>query len=398
MGAAEMHSLLKVVEEKVTKWRRRLHQNPELSNQEINTAQFVVEKLHSFGDLLITRPTPTSVMARLITGKPGKVLAIRADMDALPIQEETDLPYRSTVSGVMHACGHDGHTSILLGTAWVLSQTREELTGEIRFLFQHAEERITGADEMIQAGVLEDVDLIIGAHLWPTIPVGKIGVVYGRMMAASDGFEIKVRGKGGHAALPHQTVDSILIGTQIVQSLQHIASRQVDPLESAVVSVTQFTAGSSFNVIPDEVLIRGCVRTFNEDIRKRIQCQIEKTVAHITNLYGAMYELDYQRGGYPLINCDRETKLIEDTANELFSEDAVVLEKPQMISEDFAAYLQQVPGSYFYIGTRNEEIGSVYPLHHPKFTIDEKSLRQGVEVFVGVARKLAAEGTYELIS
>ncbi|MGG1658443.1 M20 metallopeptidase family protein [Brevibacillus sp. NRS-1366] len=395
MSTAEMQSLLQDAKEKVRKWRRWLHQNPELSNQEVNTAQFVVENLESFEDLIVTRPTKTSVMARLVTGKPGKVLAIRADMDALPIEEKTDLPYRSSVPGVMHACGHDGHTSILLGTAWVLTQIREELTGEIRFLFQHAEERITGADEMIQAGVLEGVDLIVGAHLWPTMQAGKIGVVHGRMMAASDGFEIQVRGKGGHAALPHQTVDSILIGTQIVQSLQHIASRQIDPLESAVVSVTQFTAGSSFNVIPDEVLIRGCVRTFDENIRKRIQSQIENTVSHVTQLYGAGYELEYFKGGYPLINDERVSRLIAERASELFSTDNVLVEEPQMISEDFAAYLQKVPGAFLYLGTRNEELGAIYPLHHPQFTIDEESLGQGVELFVGIAQKITAEGTYE---
>lgn len=389
MSLILVHSLLESIEEKLVEWRRWLHQNPELSNQEIKTANFVEEKLQSFGGLEITRPTKTSVMARLVTGKPGKVLAIRADIDALPIHEETNFPFRSKVSGVMHACGHDGHTSMLLATANILTQIKHELTGEIRFLFQHAEEQLIGANEMIEAGVLNGVDLIIGAHLLPTLEVGKIGIVYGRMMAASDGFEIKVKGKGGHSAQPHQTVDSIIIGAQIVNALQHIVSRQVDPLENAVVSITQFTAGSSFNVIPDEVLIRGSVRTFDEDLRKEIETQIEKVVSNVTNLYGATYELDYMRGGVPLINHDEETKLIEDATRELFTEQGISFEKTQMISEDFAAYLKHVPGSYFYIGTRNEEIGAIYPLHHPKFTIDEKSLLQGVQVFVGVAKKLA---------
>ncbi|MGG1657803.1 amidohydrolase, partial [Geobacillus thermopakistaniensis] len=209
-----------------------------------------------------SRPTKTSVMARLIGQQPGRVVAIRADMDALPIQEENTFEFASKNPGVMHACGHDGHTAMLLGTAKIFSQLRDDIRGEIRFLFQHAEELFPGgAEEMVQAGVMDGVDVVIGTHLWSPLERGKIGIVYGPMMAAPDRFFIRIIGKGGHGAMPHQTIDAIAIGAQVVTNLQHIVSRYVDPLEPLVLSVTQFVAGTAHNVLPGEVEIQGTVRT-----------------------------------------------------------------------------------------------------------------------------------------
>ena len=250
--------------DQVIAWRRHLHRHPELSFNEEQTAQFVHDTLAGFGGLMISRPTATSVMARLETGRVGPVLAMRADMDALAITEETGLPFASVNRGVMHACGHDGHTAMLLGAVSRLLSIRDTLKGEIRFIFQHAEEISPGgADEMVQRGVMDGVDRIIGAHLWASLEVGKVGLVEGAAMAAPDTFWLTVRGKGGHAAMPQQTVDPIAIGAQVVTNLHQVISRGVDPLDSAVLSVTQFHAGTTHNVIPEVAELNGTVRTFD---------------------------------------------------------------------------------------------------------------------------------------
>ena len=242
----------------VIDWRRALHQRPEVAFQEHETARFIREVLEQIGDLEISRPTETSVMARLHTGRPGPVLAVRADIDALPIHEENDVEYRSQTDGAMHACGHDGHTSIALGLVTLLARHRELLRGEIRFLFQHAEELSPGgAEAMVQQGVMDGVDHVIGLHVWSAMPVGRIGLIAGPAMAAPDTFECTIIGQGGHAAIPHGTIDPIAIGAQVVSALQHVVSRTVDPLDPAVLSVTQFIAGTTFNVIPNTAYLAG---------------------------------------------------------------------------------------------------------------------------------------------
>ncbi|WP_223812554.1 MULTISPECIES: M20 family metallopeptidase [Geobacillus] len=368
-----------------------LYVHPELSFQEEKTAQFVYETLQSFGHLELSRPTKTSVMARLIGQQPGRVVAIRADMDALPIQEENTFEFASKNPGVMHACGHDGHTAMLLGTAKIFSQLRDDIRGEIRFLFQHAEELFPGgAEEMVQAGVMDGVDVVIGTHLWSPLERGKIGIVYGPMMAAPDRFFIRIIGKGGHGAMPHQTIDAIAIGAQVVTNLQHIVSRYVDPLEPLVLSVTQFVAGTAHNVLPGEVEIQGTVRTFDETLRRTVPQWMERIVKGITEAHGASYEFQFDYGYRPVINYDEVTHVIEETARELLGEEAVARLKPNMGGEDFSAFLQKAPGSFFYVGARNEEKGIVYPHHHPRFTIDEDALEIGVQMFVAATLKLLA--------
>src|SRR3712207_1597774 len=250
------------VTSEVLAWRRHLHRNPELSFQEEATAQFVYETLQSFGDNLeLSRPTPTSVVARLIGARPGRTVAIRADMDALPIEEENDFEFVSRTPGVMHACGHDGHTAILLGTAKILSGMKEGINGEVRFLFQHAEELYPGgAQQMVDVGVMNGVDVVIGTHLWAPLEIGKIGVAYGPLMGSPDTFWITIKGNGGHAEMPHHAVDSIAIGAQVVTNLQHVVSRGTDPIDNVVVSVTKFTGGTAHNVIPGCVEMLGTVR------------------------------------------------------------------------------------------------------------------------------------------
>ncbi|OIK17284.1 N-acyl-L-amino acid amidohydrolase [Bacillus sp. MUM 116] len=384
-----MDDLFLEVKEEVISWRRHLHRYPELSFQEVKTAQFVYETLQSFGDLEISRPTKTSVMARLIGQHPGKVIALRADMDALPIEEENDFAFVSQNSGVMHACGHDGHTAMLLGAAKILTKLKDQISGEVRFLFQHAEELPPGgAQEMVNAGVLDGVDLILGAHLVSTLPLGKIGLSYGPMMAGADTFKITVLGKGGHASQPDQTIDPIAIGAQVVTNLQHIVSRYQDPQETSVISVTQFHAGSAINVIPSTVTIGGSVRSFNPEMREKIPNFIERIVEGITEAHGAAYQFNYQFGYAPVINDEEVTRVIDETVCEVFGEESREQVKPMMASEDFSAYQNVVPGSYVSIGAGNEEKGIIYPHHHPKFTIDEQALDDGTKLLVHGTLKL----------
>lgn len=378
-----IHDLIEAVKDEVIAWRRYLHKYPELSFQEEKTAQFVYEKLQTFGELEISRPTKTSIMARLIGQQPGKVIALRADMDALPIEEENDFDFVSQNSGVMHACGHDGHTAMLLGTAKILTQLKDQIKGEVRFLFQHAEELPPGgAQEMVRAGVLDGVDMIIGSHLLSTLPLGKFSLGYGPVMAGADTFNITVVGKGGHASQPELTVDPIAIGTQVVSNLQHIVSRYRDAQEALVISVTQFHAGSAINVIPSKVSIGGSVRSFNPELREEIPNFIERIVKGITEAQGATYEFDYQFGYAPTINDEEVTRLMDETVCEIFGEKSREISKPIMGSEDFSAFQKVVPGSYIGIGARNEEKGIIYPHHHPQFTVDEQALQIGVKLFV----------------
>lgn len=371
------------VRQEVLGWRRHLHQNPELSFLEQDTARFVEDTLKSLPGLDVTRPTATSVMARLHTGRPGKVLAIRADMDGLPIPEENDFEFRSQRPDVMHACGHDAHTAMLLGAAKVLSGMADQLSGEVRFLFQHAEELFPGgADEMIRAGVMDGVDLVIGAHVWSPLEVGKVGIVYGPAMAGPDTFWITIAGKGGHAALPHQTVDPIAVGAQLVSGLQHIVSRAVDPLDTLVVSVTQFVAGTTHNVIPGSAQMQGTVRTFDPALRERIPQLMERFVKGITHAHGATYEFRYEKGYRVVVNEPTVTTLVEQTAREALGDAAIESMKPNMGGEDFSAFQEQAAGCFFFIGAGNPAKGIIHPHHHPRFTIDEDALEIGVKVFV----------------
>ena len=386
---ATIGSLVGGVREEVVGWRRHLHRNPELSFHEKETSRFVYETLESFGGLELSRPTPTSVVARLVGGGPGPVLALRADMDALPITEENDSEFVSQNPGVMHACGHDGHTAMLLGAAKVLAGMKGELRGEIRFLFQHAEELYPGgAEEMVRVGVMDGVDKVVGIHLWSGLPVGKVGVSYGPMMASPDTFKIVVKGKGGHAALPHQTVDSIAVGAQVVTNLQHVVSRETDPIENVVVSVTQFHGGTAHNVIPGSVEMIGTVRTLKPEIRDAVPEAMERVIRGITAAHGAEYDFEYQRGYRPVINDDEVTRAVEETVREVFGEATLELMPPTMGGEDFSAFQQVSPGAFYLVGAGNEEKGIGYPHHHPRFDIDEDALPIGVKMHVGAALKL----------
>jgi amidohydrolase len=391
MTTPTLESVAAALREQVVAWRRHLHRNPELSFHERETSRFVAETLEGFGGLEISRPTPTSVLARLITGKPGPTLAFRADMDALPIHEENSHEFVSTVPGVMHACGHDGHTAVLLGVARILTERRSELSGELRFIFQHAEEVLPGgAQAMVDAGVMDGVDLIVGQHVWSTLEHGQIGVKEGPMMAAPDTFFITVRGRGGHAAKPNETIDPIPIAAQIVMAFQTIVSRTVDPIEPAVLSVTQFHAGTTHNVIPEEAKLVGTVRTFDKDLRVRIPRDMERIVKGITEAHGGDYEFAYQEGYRPVVNDPKVTARVAEIATRLFGESRVVTLPPNMGGEDFSAFMEKAPGTFFYTGGGNAARGIVHPHHHPRFDIDESSLDMSLRLFVAVALDVLA--------
>ena len=377
------------VRETVISWRRYLHQNPELSFHEERTAQFVADTLASFGNLEIARPTPTSVVARLIGSRPGPVLAMRADIDALPIEEKNTHDFVSRHPGVMHACGHDGHTSMLLGAAKVLSARREEIAGEIRFVFQHAEElNPGGAEELVKAGVMDGVDMIIGAHLWLPMPYGQVGVRSGALMASPDNFVITITGSGGHAAIPHETTDSIAIAAQVITNLQHIVARNVDPLASAVVSVTRIAGGTTYNVIPGQVELAGTVRTFDPALRARMPELMKRIVGGITAAHGATFTFDWDAGYRPVINDERASDLLRRAVVRALGADALVDAIPTMGGEDFSAYQEEVPGSFFFIGARNEERGITNPHHHECFDLDERALDSGTRIFVAAAMEM----------
>lgn len=389
MKNTKFSHLIDEVQNEVISWRRYLHEYPELSFQEEKTSQFIYETLQSFGNLEISRPTKTSVMARLIGAQRGKVLAIRADIDALPIQEENSLPFSSKNAGVMHACGHDGHTAILLGTAKILSSLQNQIKGEVRFLFQHGEELAPGgAQEMVREGVMDGVDMVIGTHLWSPLETGQIGVASGPVMASPDTFSITITGRGGHAGLPHQTVDAIVIGAQVVSNLQHIVSRNMDPLDSVVLSITKFAGGSAMNIIPDSVEMGGTVRLFSTEHRIIIRELMERIVKGITEAHGASYLLTYNDGADPVVNDEKVSRVIEETVRELWGTQALTQMKPNMGGEDFSAFLKKAPGTFFFTGSGNSSLATDYPHHHPRFTIDESALSDGMNMFVHATFKL----------
>ena len=380
--------------EQVIAWRRFLHQHPELSFHERATSQFIADTLVSFGGLEISRPTPTSVMARLKGGAgAGSALAIRADIDALPIVEANSHDFVSTSPGVMHACGHDGHASMLLGAVKVLLGHQGSLRGEVRFLFQHAEELYPGgASQMVDAGALDGVDVVIGAHLWLAMNFGRVGVKAGPLMASLNTFRITVEGAGGHAAIPQQTVDPIVTAAEVVTSLQHVVSRNVDPLASAVISVTQINGGTTTNVIPGAVELSGTVRTFDPALRERIPVLMERVVAGICAAHGATYRWTFEPGYAAVDNDAAATELVRRAVVRALGAEVLVEAKPTMGAEDFSAYLQKTPGAFFFIGARNEERGIVHPHHHERFDLDERALDYGTRIFVAAALEYLGSG------
>ncbi|MBD2846198.1 amidohydrolase [Paenibacillus sp. IB182496] len=380
----------------MTAWRRYLHQHPEPSFHEQETARYIAEQLREMGCDIRTGVGGHGIVATIRGERPGPVIALRADIDALPIQDEKDVPYRSTVDGVMHACGHDAHTSTMLGIASYYQSVRGELQGERRLLFQPAEEICPGgAKPMIEAGVLEGVDAIYGVHLWSPLPYGAVATRPGPFMAAADEFTVTVTGQGGHGGLPHQTIDAVVAGSALVQALQSIVSRNVNPLQPAVLSVGAFHAGKSGNVIAERAVMNGTVRTFDPQTRRMIRARMEQIVAQTAELHGAKGELNYREGYPSVVNDAGEVDRFMRVAAQLPGELQVERSDMIMAAEDFAYYLQQVPGCFMFVGAGNEQTGAIYAHHHPRFDLDERAMAVAARLLIAMAedRVGAASGT-----
>lgn len=378
------------IQEDLVKWRRKIHQNPEIGFQEVDTSNFIAEKLEDF-NIPYERVCKTGIVGLIKGGKPGETLAIRADIDALAMEEKNNVVYKSKNKQAMHACGHDGHTTILLGTAKVLSEMSENIEGNIKLLFQPAEEGPGGAKPMIEAGVLNDpeVNYMLALHINPDIEKNMVGIKEGKMMAAPDIFEITIKGKGAHGAHPEQGVDPISIGAQIVLGLQHIKSREFNAHRPLVISCGSFQAGSVFNVIPETARIKGTVRTFDDELRHKIKARIIEMVENITKAYKAEFSFNYDFRYPPLFNDNELTNLIKEVVKENLGEERLYqIEEPSMGGEDYAFFAQKVKSTYMLLGTRNEEKGIVNALHSPYFDIDEDILKQGVKLFVYGANKI----------
>ena len=373
----------------VIEWRRHFHKHAELSFQEFETSNYIEEQLKSFGNVEISRPTKTGVIGKIHGAKPGPTIAFRADIDALPMTEVNDLPFASVNEGAMHSCGHDGHTAILLGLAKMVSEHANDLCGTVVCIFQHAEELPPGgAAEMVAAGVMEGIDEIYGLHLSSNYPTGSFGVVNGALTSATDSFDIKVIGKGGHSSLPEQCVDPIVMAAQIVLGLQNITARRISAYETAVLSVCQISGGEAYNIIPGEVVLRGSVRTFTKELRNKMPDMIAEISNGIAASMGGSCEVTYTRGYDSVINDVALTDDAREVIRSYFGNDAVLEIKPVMPGEDFSAFTEVgCPGTFVEIGTRNPEKGTDKPHHNPAYMMDEDGLYYGLGLFAGIVEK-----------
>ncbi|WP_138419765.1 M20 metallopeptidase family protein [Aquibacillus sediminis] len=372
--------------EEMVDLRRYLHQHPELSFQEEHTARLIADTYEQLGIPYQSKVGGNGVVATLQGGKPGKKIALRADFDALPIQDEKEVPYKSKVDGVMHACAHDGHTTTLLTVAKAMKQFQEQIPGTVVFVHQHAEELTPGgAKSIVESGVLDDVDAVFGTHLWTSTPYGHVQTAPKEFMAGADQFSLTIKGKGGHGAMPHQTKDAIAIGSQLVANLQQIVSRRVDPLGTAVITIGTFHAGSTFNIIADTATITGTVRTFEPALQDFIIGEMEKIIKGTCISYGADYDFNYVKGYPPVVNHPDEAALVLQAANQVEDVERVEEVVPSMTGEDFSYYLLKKPGAFFFTGAQKQTDN--YPHHHPKFDIDERAMAVAAKTFITIVKE-----------
>lgn len=376
--------------------RRRIHMHPELGFEEVETAKLIAEWLERFGLEVRTGVAKTGVVGLLRGKEPGKTVAIRADMDCLPMDEPQRVPYASKVKGKMHACGHDAHTTILLGVARFFSGLSDRVKGNIKWIFQPAEEGGGGGEVMVKEGVLENpkVDAIFGAHVFPLLPVGKVGVYEKEGLAAADRVVIKVIGKGGHGAFPHLCKDPIMVAAHLITQIHSVVGRDINPIDSGVISICKVTGGTAFNIIPDEVELWGTVRSLTTEVREKLRTRLEQVVKGVAESFGVDCRLDYEYGYPVLINDPEMSKLVAKACADGIGPENVVVVKPAMGGEDFAYYLEKVPGAFFRLGIRNEEKGIVHPYHSALFDIDEDVLPLGVEMFVRIIDRYLELGLF----
>lgn len=369
----------------VIQMRREFHMNPESSWEEFRTSQRVKEELDKMGIPYVS-VAGTGVLATIKGKEEGKTVALRADMDALEVTETNDVPYKSQNPGKMHACGHDGHTAMLLGAAKIFSEIKDELKGTVKLIFQPAEEVAAGAKKMIaESDFMDTVDSVFGIHLWSGVPVGKVSVESGPRMASADLFKIKVTGKAGHGSMPHQTVDSVVVASAIVMNLQSMVSREFSPLESVVVSVGSLHSGTRFNVIAGEAVLDGTTRCFNPEIREELPGIIERIAKHTAAAYRAEANLEYTNGTPPTINDEECSKIATGSVEKILGKEGVQLMEKTTGGEDFSFFLEKAPGAIAFVGVRNEETGACYAHHHDKFNMDEDGLEIGTALYVQYA-------------
>lgn len=372
----------------IIEWRRDFHLHPEIAYQEHRTSSVIRNFLEGIG--IPVQSIAETGLRGVVEGKPGgRTLALRADMDALPLKEEGEKEYISENPEATHACGHDGHMAILMGVAQLLSQRKNEFKGKVVFLFQPAEERIPGgAKMMVDEGCLEGVDAIFGLHLWQPLPTGTFGIVKGAMMAQPDKFSIRVIGKGGHGSMPQDTVDPILIASHIVVNVQSIVSRNVDPLKPVVVSFGTMEGGTIYNIIPNEVSMTGTVRTFDPALQALAERRLKEITEETCKAFGATSEFKYEMGFPPLINDEATVDFVLETARKTLGEESIQAIDPVMGGEDFAYYLQKVPGAFFFFGIGD---GMEFPHHHPAFDLDERALPLATLLMTGLALEYLRE-------
>lgn len=393
MQNVQIEHSLKQIYPKMVQWRRHLHQYPELSFKETATAVWIAEQLVAMGCEVEGGVGGNGVVGVIRGMEPGPVVALRADIDALPIQDEKSCEYASKVAGVMHACGHDAHTATLLAAADYYSRHRHAFRGERRLLFQPAEEVTPGgALGMILDGALGGAEAIYGVHLWTPLSYGLAASRAGAFMSCADEFTIQIGGKGGHGGLPHQAVDAIFIGSAFVQAVQSIVSRSVNPVQPAVVTVGSFHAGTTNNVIAESCQLKGTIRSFDEEERRRIHVRLETLLKHTCEMHGASYQLDLRLGYPPVVNEEVEAKRFFKVAGDLFGRNGAITSEPVTVAEDFAYYLQHLPGCFMFVGAGNPDAGADYAHHHPRFDIDERAMVHSARLLIAMAEDFTTFG------
>lgn len=368
--------------------RRHFRMHPEVGGEEYETQKKIMEELKKLG-IEYRVAAGTGLIAEIKGEKPGKTVAVRTDIDALPIQDEIDQSYRSQIKDRCHACGHDAHMAIALGTTRVLNSLRKDMHGTIRVLFQPSEEAFPGgAEAMIRDGAMDGVSAIVGAHIWQPFKAGTVGIKVGKTTAAPDEFTLTIQGKGGHGSMPHQTVDPLFLGAQLVMAFKSIVPNYVDPLENAVLSLGMFRSGEAFNIIPDTAVIKGTVRTFEQSVREVVFGHIERNIKGICDIAGASYKFE-PLYGYPPVDNDRQAAAVAwEAVKESLGENGPFEMRPVMVGEDFSYYQHKAPGVFLFIGVGDESKKFIYPHHHPRFDFDETALAGGVEVMARTALRL----------
>ena len=379
--------------EEVRAFRRDLHENPELSGEEIETSLKIQKKLDEYGIEYSTGYAKTGVLGVIQGGKPGKTVGLRADIDALPILEKADVPFKSKVDGKMHACGHDAHTAMLLGVGKLLQDQKADIAGTVLLIFQPAEENAPtgGSEQMMADGVFDQYkpDVLMAQHVWPGLPAGQVGVIDGAIMGNSDRFQVTIHGAGGHASMPHQTVDAIIIATQVMSAVQTIVSRNANPMDSGVITFGKITGGYRYNVVADTVVLEGTIRSLSDDTKKLLKKRFHEVVQGTAQMMGGSCDIDYSDGYPATINTKRWAKVVRESAKRQLGDKGTPEVIGSMAGEDFGRFLKKYEGVYYWLGTSVGE--NQKPLHDPGFMIDEQALLVGTELMAKAALDVLAE-------